>query len=246
MSSILQKTGAARIVIGFGTGRQVPQTLSAAPSFSAGPQALYGIWDWNLTAWNASTTTQYVALTPPNAYTAANLQSQSVTSTAGGSGSISGYRTVSQNPVCWKGSTACPTGNTQFGWTLTLPGAAEQIVYNPVLAYGAMIVNTSIPAVTQALSCSSQPASGFTMAISMETGGAPASSLFATAAKSVGITSTNVIAGVGLSATGSPSIVTALNKPWLVQQTVSGKPETTRIDPPPNSLGKRVTWVKLR
>ena len=246
VSSIVQKTGASRIVIGFGTGRQVPQTLSAAPSFAAGTQALYGIWDWNMTAWNASSTTQYASLTPPNVYTVASLQPQTVNSTAGGSGSISGYRTVSQYPVCWKGSTTCSTGNTQFGWTLTLPGVAEQIVYNPVLAYGAMIVNTSIPSVAQALSCSSQPASGFTMAISMETGGAPASSLFATAAKSVGITSASVIAGVGLSATGSPSIVTALSKPWLVQQTVSGKPETTQIDPPPNSTGKRITWVKLR
>lgn len=246
VSSVLQKTGPSRIIISFGTGRQTPQTLVSQALYASGSQSMYGIWDANLTAWNAKSTTQYVTLASAPSFTASDLQVQTITSTAGGSGTISGYRTVSQNPVCWQGSSVCGSGNNKYGYKLALPDTSEQIIYNPVAAYGAVIVNTAIPAVSQALSCNAQPASGYTMAISLETGGALDTSLFTTAATNAGISSTGIISGLGLSATGSPSIVTAGGKPFFVQQTVSGVGVVTKIDPTTSKIGKRLSWVKLR
>lgn len=246
VSSALPRSGQPRVLVSFGTGRRTPQTLSGAAAYASGAQALYGIWDWDMQAWNNNSNTQYATLPGPNAYTASDLQVQTITQSTGGSGDISGYRTVTQNTVCWKGSTTCTANNTKFGWQLTLPGAGEQIIYNPVFGYGSMLINTSIPGVDNPLECVSEPATGFTMALSIETGGAPATSMFATAATAASIPPTKTIAGIGLNATGSPSIVTAFNKPFLVQQTVSTKGIVTQIDPPPQGTGKRVTWVKLR
>ena len=85
------------------------------------------------------------------------------------------------------------------------------------------------------------------MAISPDTGGALTTSLFATAAKAAAISATRnaIISGLGLSATGGPSIVTAGGNPFLVQQTVTGVGIVTRVDPIAGRSG-RVTWVKLR
>ncbi|MFZ6648997.1 pilus assembly protein [Undibacterium sp. TJN25] len=246
VSSILQSGGSPRLLISFGSGEQWPQTLTSAATYASGTQYLYGIWDWNLTAWNAkSSTAKYAALTSPQTYSTANLQTQTMTTTAAASGSISGYRTVSANTVCWKGDAAGKC--SQFGWKLALDNSTgEQIVYNPVVAFGTFLVNTIIPSVNQVLSCNTQPASGYTMAISAETGGAPVTSFFASAVKDAGFSPTGIIAGFGLSATGTPSIITSTTgKPYLVQQTVSGVGAVTKIDPPSGQAG-RLTWVQLR
>jgi type IV pilus assembly protein PilY1 len=42
-----------RIVLGFGTGRMIPQTPTAATQYAAGPHYIYGIWDADMSAWNA-------------------------------------------------------------------------------------------------------------------------------------------------------------------------------------------------
>ena len=260
VNSVIQAVGLPRIIIAFGTGQQFPQTLSSAATYATGTQSLYGIWDWNLSAWNAASNTDYATLpaTPAQSYTTANLQSQTITTvtTASTNGAISGYRTVSQNPVCWSGqavTAACPAGtNTKFGWQLQLSStstttASEQIIFSPVVAFGTFLVNTTIPTINQVLSCTVQPPSGFTMAISAGTGGAPTTSFFATASASAGFVAANsaIISGLGLSATGSPSIVTAAGKPFLVQQTVSGQGVVTQVDPPSGNAS-RLTWIKLR
>ncbi|HTD02241.1 PilC/PilY family type IV pilus protein [Undibacterium sp.] len=244
VNSVLQSGGSPRLLISFGTGQQWPQNPTSATKFASGTQALYGIWDWDLSAWNAKSGVKYASLTAPQSYSATNLQTQTMTTNSAASGAISGYRTVTANTVCWKGSKpSC----TQFGWVLALDNSAgEQIIYNPVVAYGTFLVNTTIPSVNQVLSCTSQPASGYTMAISPETGGAPITSFFASAVKDAGFSATGIIAGFGLSATGTPSIVTSTSgKPYLVQQTVSGVGAVTKIDPPSGKAG-RLTWVELR
>ncbi|MGI4848833.1 MAG: pilus assembly protein [Janthinobacterium lividum] len=247
VNAVLTGSGAPRVILSFGTGRQTPQTLTSAATYDAGTHSLYGIWDWDMSDWNAKSSTQYAVLAAPQAYNASNLQQQTATTYSGGSGTISGYRTVSSNPVCWKGSSSCPANNNKYGYQLVLPGALEQILYNPVAAYGNMLINTTIPTVTQALSCSAQPASGYTMAISLATGGAQTVSLFNSASINAGIAAPapGVVSGIGLSATGSPAIVTSNGKPYMVQQTVSGVGVVTQLDPT-NTVGKRLTWSKLR
>ena len=257
VNSVAQVSGPDRIVLGFGTGQQFPQTPSSGTTYASGAQALYGIWDWNLTGWNGKSKVKYVALASPQLYTTADLQLQTLTTFTATSGDIAGYRTVSQNVVCWKGSTSCGTGNTQFGWKLLFTGS-EQIIYNPVVAYNAIFFNTTIPASPQPLSCTTESPSGFTMAISPGSGGALTESFFDTAAIAAGFitnpsTAGSIVSGLGLSATGSPSFVTSTTGTGsnsksittMISQTVKGQPKAQNIDVRPRKAG-RLTWVKLR
>ena len=252
VNAITQASGPSRLVIAFGTGQQTPQTLTSPANYASGTQSLYGIWDARMSPWNARGSAQFISLVSPPAVTLSSLRTQTTTTVAGASGTISGYRTVTQNPVCWSGSITCGGGaiaNTQFGWKLDLPAASEQIVFNPLVAFGTFLVNTTIPSTTQVLSCTTQPASGFTMALSPETGGAPLNAFFDSASKGAGFSASNTvngfIAGLGLSATGSPSIVSASGKPFLVQQTTTGTGVVTKVDPVLGQSG-RLTWIKLR
>lgn len=247
VNSVMTDNGASRVILSFGTGRQMPQTLTSAATFDAGVHSMYGIWDWNMANWNAMSSTQYASLAAPQSIGVSDLQLQTITTYSGGSGDISGYRTVSQNPVCYKGGTSCSSNNNKYGYRLVLPASGEQIIYSPGAAFGNMLVNTTIPSVSQSLSCDAQPASGYTMAVSLATGGAQTASLFNTESTNAGITppANRIVSGLGLSATGSPSIVTASGKPYIVQQTVSGTGVVTQLDPT-NTVGKRLTWAKLR
>ena len=248
VSSALSKTGLPRVMIDFGTGQKLPQTQTSAAIYAtATGQSLYGIWDWNLSAWNAKSATDYASLPSPQTVNTSVLQVQTATNVAGSSGSISGYRTVTTNAVCWAGLSNCAAGkNVMFGWQLALPSTNEQVIYNPTTNSGLFVVNTVIPAVSNVLTCSNQPASGYTMAIAIDTGGSTATSFFADATNNYVTTNGLVISGIGLSATGTPSFVTALKKPYLITQTVSGVGSITQVNPAANGIGKRVSWIKLR
>ncbi|MGJ7528324.1 PilC/PilY family type IV pilus protein [Variovorax sp. GB1P17] len=244
--------GQSGVVLSFGTGQQFPQTQTGGVTYPSATQALYGVWDWNMSAWNAmgGASAQYASLVAPQTVDTTTLRAQSITATAPGSGTISGYRTISTNKVCWKGSSSCSGGasaNTQFGWTLPLPSTNnEQVIYNPTTAYGMFLVNTTIPAVSQALTCDTQPAAGYTMAVSLDTGGAPNASFFGDQNGNFVAYNGGIVSGIGLSATGTPSIVTANKWPYLVQQTTGGTGVVTKINPAANGKGSRLTWVKLR
>ena len=63
--------------------------------------------------------------------------------------------------VCWQGTATCGTTSNQFGWYANLPGAPEQIIFNPVFFQGAFIVNSTIPANNVATSCTSNLDTGY-------------------------------------------------------------------------------------
>ena len=257
---------APRVMISFGTGQQLPQTLTSPTTYASGTQTLYGIWDWDMNAWNALGSTPYATLTAPQSITTATLQTQTATDVAGSNGNISGYRTVTQNKVCWSGSSTCgplARSNTQYGWMLNLPDSSEQIIYNPTTAYGLFIVNTTIPATTSAaLSCDYVPPSGYTMAIAVDTGGSPKSSFFASATNNYVSTNGGIVSGIGLGATGTPSFVSFGGNTYMVFQTNAGggasvssgttpgagtnKNNILQVNPGASGIGSRLTWVKLR
>lgn len=248
VSTSLSKTGNPRVMIGFGTGQKLPQTITNAATYaSSTSQSLYGIWDWNMTGWNGNNSVQYASLTSPQTVTTSVLQSQTAANVAGGSGNISGYRTVTLQPVCWSGSNTCTSGqNTKFGWKLTLPSNNEQVIYSPTTSSGLFVVNTTIPAVNNALTCDNQPPSGYTMAIAIDTGGSPSTSFFANATNNYVSANGLVISGIGLSATGTPSFVTAMKKTFMINQTATGVGSITQVNPAASGAGKRVNWIKLR
>jgi type IV pilus assembly protein PilY1 len=228
-----------RVVVSFGTGQQLPQSLTGAAVYPSARQALYGVWDANFDAWNAKNTSgvRFASLAAPGTVQSPQLLAQSVTGTSS-AGTVDA-RTVSQLTVCWSGSTECGSGNNRMGWMLPLPGGSEQVLYNPVLSFGMFLVNTTIPEVDNPLTCGRQPPTGYTMAVSVSSGGAAKVPFFPDA-------TSPQAAGLALSATGSPSVVTTRTKAFLVQQTVSGRGAVTLINPAPAGAGGRLNWIQLR
>ena len=94
-----------RVLVEFGTGQQVPLSNTAAASYSGTQQYLYGVWDWNMVAWNAKSSTTYASLTSsPGTLGIWNLQAQSITNKS--SGGVD-YRAVTNTAICWEGTTGC-------------------------------------------------------------------------------------------------------------------------------------------
>lgn len=240
VASVPGAGGLPRVVVAFGTGEKLPQSLTGAVQYASGVQSLYGVWDADFEGWNAKTPTgpRYASLPSPPTVRTSQLLTQSASSEAAAAGGLS-YRTATQAPLCWSGSPACPGEAGRMGWTLALPGTREQVIHNAVLAYGMFIVNTTIPETRDDLSCNSSAPGGYTMALSMESGGSAKLPFFPDA----GVPN---VAGLRLDATGSPSVVTTRTKPFLVQQTVSGKGAVTRINPAPSGAGGRLNWIQVR
>jgi type IV pilus assembly protein PilY1 len=259
------------VLVEFGTGSIEPQSVTSSAVYSGGPQTLYGIWDWNMGV-TGTPGVSYAGLTvgasgTPTATAPikqSTLQQQTVTSTtiASGSTTILGYRTISENTVCLVGMT-CSTVNssgqtvsaagTDYGWYLTLPGfngvnwvggnnQSEQVIYSPIESEGAFIVNTTIPANNSPLTCNVVTAAGWTMALNPATGGGFTNSFFS---DTTGDIISGSISGIALNAVGSPSVVTANGKPYLVNQTVSTVPTINQINPPGGGNGQRLTWLQL-
>lgn len=166
----VSSSGLPKLMIVFGTGQKLPQTSAAAEIYASGTQSIYGVWDSNMSAWNATTTDEKydtaTGVTLP--LTSTSLTAHAMTNVAGIDGS--NYRSISMEQVCWKGSTACSSGNTSMGYKLDLPGTGEQIIYNMTPNGDTFTVNTLIPQTTQALTCGVTPASGYTMSIDVANG----------------------------------------------------------------------------
>ncbi|MGC1522395.1 MAG: PilC/PilY family type IV pilus protein, partial [Steroidobacteraceae bacterium] len=247
------------LMIEFGTGQRTQITNAAPESYLSGTQSLYGVWDWNMSAWNAlSPGSQYATvaatstgLSSPYTLGYTNLTAQTLTS--GSMGTVNGTNAV----VCWDGTATCTSGNTSFGWYASLPGTSEQIIYNPVYFQGAILVNSTIPAVNTATSCTIATDTGYTYALSIVNGGVfnnafPTFTYTNPTTNVTTLVSDSTAAAVGTNATGSVSVVSTVEgKNNIVYQ--NGSPNCTgtgchsnQINLPPNVKAKRLTWVERR
>ena len=236
-------SGQVYTLIMFGTGAQTPQTNAAAIQYAPGTQSVYGIWDWDMTAWNHGQTTahnvqipasmtQQAALSTPQTITRSNLQAQTVTATSAGTtgSTILGYRSVSDNNVCWQGSSICTpsTTDTMMGWYMDLPGTNEQVIYNPVIFQGALVLNTTIPPSAVQNQCTADIPTGWSMAFNIQSGGGfPAGGAFPNSSDAY--SSTNPVAGIQTNGTGSPWIVTVSGSPVMITQTSNSTAIATGI-----------------
>lgn len=242
--------GAPRVLIEFGTGERNELTNMGPVQYASGTQTLYGVWDWNMSGWNAlapgaayaslAASTLATGLAAPYTLTYSSLQAQSLTANAADS-TVDGTNIA----ICWQGSlTACGTG--VFGWYANLPNSNEQIIYNPVFYQGAFIVNSTVPANNLATSCTSNLDSGYTYVLNIANGGV-FTNVFPTYTKNGTIITDAIEAAVQTNATGSVYIV---NTPQgianLIYQTVPGVPGTQQPNIPANTKAKRLTWVELR
>ncbi|MGH8210911.1 MAG: hypothetical protein ACREU6_15230, partial [Steroidobacteraceae bacterium] len=257
--STTTSTKPERVVINFGTGRAIPQSLTSAAQYSNGPQYLYGIWDWDFGdtstpgTWNyMSPNQQAVSLKGPQTIvapgTGTNLQVQTITTTTLGSGTnTTSVRNMTHTAVCWKGDSACGGGasQTMMGWYVQLPGTNEQVIFDPTYSPdGEFVVNTYIPSPSSILSCNNTQATGFSMGLDPLSGGGSVTPFF-----NVGGAGYD---GVQLNGTGTPSFLSSgqaadSNAEYLLTQTTGGNPA------PPQKInrhvvvtGQRLNWIQRR
>ncbi len=242
------------VLVEFGTGRQIPFTNSTPAIYQTTTQAVYGVWDWNLSNWNSMSSIKYATttLTQPTAPAAAvsitNLQAQTITSTSAATVANTGsdYRTISSNPVCYADVTSC----TQYGWYLNLvsgnayppdpavpqtnssyptsPAVYEQVIFSPALIQGAFVVNTTIPAATSATSCFNSTASGWTLAIDPVSGGAFTTSFFLDGNSNPLNAQSVAVSGLALGGTGTvTSLIAGGGQSYILTQTSGGVPPSS-------------------
>jgi type IV pilus assembly protein PilY1 len=263
-----------RIILGFGTGRVTPQTPTAPTQYAAGPHFIYGIWDADMSAWNAGQNSVPVVQPVISVATAtavatisstANLVQQTITTVAA-TNTTPGYRTVTQNGICWPVTppktppdtlpdipSTCTSFN-QLGWFLQLPGSGgtdptldEQVIFDPIISSdGEFIVNTFIPANTSPLLCQLPLPTGFTMALNPGTGGGSPLPFFFVANADVQAD------GIQLNGTGVPLMVQSgqsadNNAQYLLTQTSSGQAATpVKTNRHTVLTGERLNWVERR
>ena len=254
VASIPSALGLPRVLVSFGTGQQKPFTNTSAASYAQGQQSIYGIWDWNMAGWNSKGSQQMASLSTNQTVTVSDLVQQTVLSSvstpAGGVGS--GYRIISNNSICWRGDSACGSSG-QMGWVLNLPSSGEQIVYNPTLQAGAFVVNTLIPPEGSPMNCETLSPTGWTMALSIATGGAFNAPIFITPNHHYVVYNDAPVNGVQLNATGTPTEVTTSvansSTPagaYLVMQTVGSTGTLIGFNPGAAIEGRQVSWAEFR
>jgi hypothetical protein len=197
-----------------------------------------------------------------------NLQAQTFTAASTSATSAEVPVTTSNTAftyVTCTSSTSCAAG--EFGWYANLrstQGATnpsggsmtEQIVSNPSLYQGALLVNSTIPANVQLLSCAAPNVdTGVTYVLSATWGGTfVGGGGSTTSSKSSAFVSAVNTQTVGLpnNETGSLLVAnTAEGTTYLVGQKISvsqgsAPGGTSQIILPSNTTANRVTWVQLR
>jgi len=229
------------VVVNFGTGREIQQTLNSLAGYAPNGQILYGVWDWQLTAWNALSTTQYWAQTTGITSGLSNLTAQTLSKnkvTLSG-GLTDGY-TVSANVVCYPFMTNCNTSGTSYGWYIGLSNTQEQFIYNPTIEDGVIFINSVIPPdqQVQSTTCTTPTATGYTYSVNADTG------------------SFSGEAAVNINGVGTPYFVstqdaTGNNIITMITQTQSGRAYAQQVSPCQGvncvtGTSSRLTWLELR
>lgn len=258
-----------RIVLYFGTGQQIFSTSSHGKLYDEGTHTFYGIWDWDMDAWNGMSNPKYRYASLSNSQdqeiTRDDLLQQTVVTQTTGSTNdqIKAYRTLSTTKVvCWKGGAGASgcTDVDEYGWFFDLPdagpdtgdnaGAGEQIIYSPAFIDGAVVVNTAIPPIISAFQCNPGLQSGWTMAFNPATGGGMETGYFADADGSFH-GGENTVAGVKAGGVGTPTTLNTTDtnnsngQHYLGTQTASGAGLLLPYKGGSKANPARVSWREL-
>ncbi len=269
VTAVPTSSGLFRIMVEFGTGAAVTKNQQAPDTSNGGVQSIYGVWDWDFSAWNAGKPTAGLQASLPIAYqyadlttgptgttlTRSNLTQQTITyetPTNTVQGGTNNNRVISNNQVCYQGDGSC----TSYGWYMdlvspTLGQQGEKVIYNPVLRSGVLIVTTTIPSVSSGLTCQAVANSGWTMALDPASGGRLNFEPFDTTGNgrfeqvTVGGSAVNS-SGISLGAVGSPSFVTYDNTTYIVTNTFGGNPTLSRSNLGTGNVAVQLSWLELR
>jgi type IV pilus assembly protein PilY1 len=233
-------------------------------NFSATDGGRLGPGAGNPAGWNGLSSVQYASLTRANTglaspYTlrAASLQAQTVTINA-----LTNNRDIASSAtICWAALSTC-SSNKQFGWYINLPGTQEQIIYGAELVSQALTVNSIVPAANNPTSCTNLSDTGFTYVLSAMTGAAFNQVFLPPSEAANSAVNTNprymdaIAIAMQTNATGSSFITgNAAGTKFLVYETNQVESGTNSnnilggtlgLNLPPNTTGRRLTWIELR
>jgi type IV pilus assembly protein PilY1 len=253
-----------RVIVNFGTGQQIAQTLTTATQYATTQQAIYGIWDWDMgvpstsatpgTGWNAISPGQegiYI-LSGPEPVAIGSLQPQTFNTKSADGLTI---RQVNKVPVCWPASPLSTTANSssctssnQYGWYMNLPvtnGLAEQAIFDPTISPdGTFVINTFVPPQTSPLLCKPAGSTGFTMALQPDDGNGTPPGYFhlADGTPADGIQ----LNGVGIPSFVSSGQATDNNAEYVITQTPNGVANPTPLNRMAIINGQRLNWAQRR
>jgi type IV pilus assembly protein PilY1 len=217
------------------------------------------------TSWNAISSAQYASLT-----------SAQVAVAVGGTSTVLTYQNLTDQlyvisgtnvntsnnaSVNWAACTSvapitCTTN--QFGWYVNLPGSngtgsTEQVVSNPITYQQGLFVNTTIPAISNPLSCAVSTDTANTYIINSLTGGTFTSSTNSSKVSAFVTNASSNTVGQYLNMTGSLTIVNAKSAggTYAIGQDLnpvigSAPGQVLNFSLPPNVQATRVTWTQLR
>jgi type IV pilus assembly protein PilY1 len=260
------------LLVSFGTGQRTQFTATSATTYASATQSLYGVWDWNMSAWNAASGSQYASLSTSQVSVAEGNSQSSAPATLTYSNLLyqpyvisSGNVNASNNATvtwvtCTSGTTITCNGG-QFGWYVNLPGtngtgSSEQIVSSPVIYQEGFFVNSTIPAAANVLSCAISSDTGNTYIVNVLSGGTFTTTT-GTPSKVSGFVNNSTVNTVGqnLNLTGSLAIVNngsgTGGGTYAVGQNLNPTPgsppgQVLKFSLPTNVQASRVTWTQLR
>lgn len=242
-----------RALVSFGTGQYTPIGNTAPASYVSGTQSMYGVWDYDMTAWNLLAAHKYLTAVAPQTIDTTNLQMQTIKSI--GTDLVG----LTSNAVTW-----CPSGTATLlcnatskamGWTVNLSPldstvTNSQVVYNPFFAGGAIVNNVATPPSGNVKTCNANLPLGWTLAFNPLTGGAFANAFIADSSgnfQSATIAGVVYVAmGAKTGAVGIGSEVRTANKTAVISGGTNGIGTGVNIFPNASISGKRLTWRELR
>ena len=155
-----------RVMLNFGTGKRNLGYLTSADSYATGTQAIYGVWDSQMTDWNAKGSLKFKNVAADVKPTVGVLTAQTK-----GADNL-----LSKKEVCWADMSSCGA-TPQYGWYQNLGSKVtdgvtqyEQVINNPATNKTAVFFNTYIDGSSTVISCDEIPASGLTYGVDYLTG----------------------------------------------------------------------------
>ena len=242
-----------RALVSFGTGQYTPIGNISAASYANGTHSMYGVWDYDMTAWNTVAAHKYLTAVAPQTINTTNLQTQTIVSI--GTDLVG----LTSNAVTW-----CPSGTATLlcnattkamGWSVNLSPldstvTNSQVVYNPFFAGGAIVNNVATPPSGNVKTCNANVPLGWTLGFNPLTGGAFANAFIADSTgsfQSATIVGTVYVSmGAKTGAVGIGSEVRTSNSTGIASNSTDGKPVVPQIYPNASISGKRLTWRELR
>ena len=157
-----------RVLLNFSTGKRELGYLTGADQYANSMQSMYGVWDGQMTEWNAKGSRILQSNADNSTLTIAQLTQQTMNT---------GSNELSQNDVCWAGTANCTGTAGKYGWYRDLRSKIvngktryEQVVNNSATVSNILITSSYIDGDESIVSCEPMDPDGYLYGVDLATG----------------------------------------------------------------------------